>query len=205
MKFYGSVLAAVAGLGLALFASPGQAGANEAEAIAEVRAATAKYKDVDVALAEGFVPAASGCVSAAGEGLPAEWGAMGIHYIHPAMLKITQTEPRVDGANIHTDFLKPSILLYEPQADGSLVLVAVENLVFQKSWKEAGNNAPPEFAGRSWDTMADDPSTAANEAHEFEPHFDQHVWTLRENPSGALTPFNPNVTCEHFKGEAGHQ
>jgi hypothetical protein len=149
MKFYGSVLAAVAGLGLALFASPGQAGANEAEAIAEVRAATAKYKDVDVALAEGFVPAASGCVSAAGEGLPAEWGAMGIHYIHPAMLKITQTEPRVDGANIHTDFLKPSILLYEPQADGSLVLVAVENLVFRKSWKEAGNNAPPEFAGRN--------------------------------------------------------
>jgi len=196
-----SILMVVLGLGLASLAYPDGATADEAKAIAEVREATAKYKDVNVALAEGFVPAPSGCVSAAGEGLPPEWGTMGIHYIHPAMLKLTKTEPRVDGTNTHTDFLKPSILLYEPQADGSLVLVAVENLVFQKAWKEAGNSAPPQFAGRTWDTMADDPSTTADEAHEFEPHYDQHVWAFRDNPSGALVPFNPNVTCEHFKGE----
>ena len=45
---------------------------------------------------------------------------MGIHYINPQMLKITSTEPRVDGNSTHTDFMKPAILLYEPQADGSL-------------------------------------------------------------------------------------
>jgi hypothetical protein len=193
------MLTAVAGLGLAFIVHPGGAAADEAAEIAKVREATAKYKDVNVALAEGFVPAPSGCVTAAHEGLPAEWGAMGIHYIHPAMLKLTKTEPRVDGMSTHTDFLKPSILLYEPQADGSLLLLGVENLVFQKAWKEAGNSTPPTFAGRTWDAMADDPATAADEAHQFEPHYDQHVWTLRNNPSGALMPFNPNATCEHFK------
>ena len=199
-QFCVSILTAAAGLGLASLVYPGGAAADEAAEIAKVREATAKYNDVNVALAEGFVPAASGCVSAAHEGLPAEWGAMGVHYIHPGLLKITKTEPRVDGTNTHTDFMKPSILLYEPQADGSLVLVAVENLVFQKAWKEAGNAELPQFAGHTWDTMADDPSTAADEAHAFEPHYDQHVWAFRDNPGGALMPFNPNVTCEHFKG-----
>ena len=196
------IVMVAAGLGLASFVYPVGAASGEPAEIAKVRAATAKYQDVNVALAEGFVPAPSGCVTAAKEGLPAEWGAMGIHYIHPAMLKLTKTEPRVDGMSTHTDFLKPSILLYEPQADGSLVLLGVENLVFQKAWKEAGNSAPPAFAGRVWDAMADDPATLADEAHEFEPHYDQHVWTLRDNPSGVLMPFNPNVTCEHFKGES---
>ena len=201
LRIHRSILMAVAGFGLALPAYSGVATAGEAAQIAAVRAATEKYQDVSVALAEGFVPAPSGCVTAAHEGLPAEWGAMGIHYIHPAMLKITGVEPRVDGMSTHTDFLKPAILLYEPQDDGSLVLVGVENLVFQKAWKEAGNSAPPVFAGRTWDPMADDPATLADEAHEFQPHFDQHIWTLRENSNGALVPFNPNVTCEHFKGE----
>ena len=75
----------------------------------------------------------------------------------------------------HTDFQKPAILIYEPQADGSLVLVGVENLVFQEAWRAAGNSAAPEFAGKTWDAMADDPNTLGDEAHGFEPHFDQHV------------------------------
>ena len=125
---------------------------------------------------------------------------MGIHYINPAILKITAEEPRVDGMSTHTDFLNPAILIYEPQADGSLVLVGVENLVFQKSWKEAGNNTPPSFAGSEWNTMADDPATPDDEAHAFEPHFDLHLWTFRDNPTGVRTPFNPNVTCEHYEG-----
>lgn len=166
-----------------------------------VKAAAGKYRDVNVALADGFIPDPSGhCVSAAKEGLPPEWGAMGIHYINPALLKISAGEPRVDGQSTHTDFMKPAILLYEPQADGSLELVGVENLVFQEAWLAAGNTEPPTFAGRVWDTMADDPATAADEAHMFEPHYDQHVW-FRENPAGNLMPFNPNVTCTHHKSK----
>lgn len=163
-----------------------------------IRAATEKYKDVNVALADGFIPDPSGhCISAAAEGLPAELGGMGIHYIHPGRLGITAGEPRVDGNGTHTDFTEPAVLLYEPQADGSLELVGIENLVWIAAWEAAGNTAGPSFRGKTWDRMADDPATAEDEAHGFMPHYDQHVWIYRENPSGELMPFNPNVSCEH--------
>ena len=171
---------------------------SEADQIAAVKAATEKYMDVNVALAEGFIPDPSGaCVSAAEEGLPPEWGAMGIHYLNMAKLKISGGEPRVAGAGTHTDFMAPAILLYEPQADGSLELIAVENLVFQEAWAAEGNTEPPMFAGKIWDTMADDMATGGDEAHGFEPHFDRHIWAFRDNPAGVFVPFNASVSCEH--------
>lgn len=162
-----------------------------------LRANVEKYRDINVAIEEGYITPDNHCVSAAGEGLPAELGAMGIHYIHPAMLKITGTEPRVNGESTYTDWSQPSILIYEPQADGSMELVAVENLVFEAAWQAAGNAEAPVLNGRTWDHMADDPSTSGDEAHGFMPHYDQHVWLFRENPMGDLMPFNPDVTCEH--------
>lgn len=166
-----------------------------------LRAATEKYKDVNVALAEGFIPDPSGhCISAAAEGLPAEWGDMGIHYLNPKLLQITAAEPRVNGNSTHTDFTRPAVLLYEPQADGSLVLMGIENLVWIEAWQAAGNKAVPVFRGRNWDRMVDDPATEGDEAHNFMPHYDQHVWLFRENPTGMLSPFNPAATCEHHKG-----
>jgi hypothetical protein len=165
----------------------------------DLRKAVEKYKDVNVALADGYITPDNHCVSAAGEGLPAELGAMGIHYIHPALLEITATAPRVDGNGTHTDWMKPSVLIYEPQADGSLELVAVENLVFEAAWNSSGKTEQLALNGRSWDHMADDPATAGDEAHGFAPHFDQHVWLFRENPAGDLMPFNANVTCDHHK------
>jgi hypothetical protein len=195
--------AAIAAIGLATFAAPTTANAQDVAAeIEKVRLATEKYNDVKVAMAEGFVPAPPGdCITAAKEGLPPEWGSMGIHYINPKMLKIAGPKPRVHGDSTHTDFMKPAILLYEPQADGSLKLVGVENLVFLNAWKAAGNQAAPTFAGRSYDTMADSSSTEHDEAHNFEPHHDQHVYFAKSaNPKDQLNPFNPSVTCEHFKG-----
>ncbi|MCV2867529.1 hypothetical protein OEW28_02680 [Defluviimonas sp. WL0002] len=166
-----------------------------------LKAATEKYKDVNVALAEGFIPDPSGhCISAAHEGLPAELGSMGIHYLRPDLLLIAQGGDRVDGGSTHTDFMTPAILLYEPQEDGSLELVGIENLVFEKAWADAGNTVAPVFNGRSWDHMSDDPATAGDEAHGFMPHFDKHVWIFRDNPSGVDMPFNPNVTCDHMQG-----
>jgi len=169
--------------------------------IAKVRAATERFKDVNVALAEGYVPDPAGhCVTAADEGLPAELGGMGIHYLHPGRLGITATAPRVDGTGTHTDFQKPSVLLYEPQADGSLALVGAENLVFKKAWEAAGNTKPPVFAGRQWDFMEDDPNTPGDEAHGFEAHYDQHIYLIEDDPKAAVLPFHPAVTCEHHKG-----
>jgi hypothetical protein len=170
---------------------------DEAREIAAIREATARFADVTVALAEGYIPDPSGhCVSAAAEGLPPELGGMGIHYLRPDLLGIPATEPRFDGAGLHTDFATPSILLYEPQEDGSLRLVGVENLVFEAAWRAAGNTEPPSFLGRTWDYMADDPATPGDEAHGFMPHWDQHVWFV-ENPTGNLMPFNPDITCDH--------
>ena len=162
-----------------------------------MRASVEKYKDINVALADGYITPDNHCVSAAGEGLPPELGAMGIHYIHPAMLKLTATEPRVNGDSTHTDWSQPSVLIYEPQTDGSLELVAVENLVFEAAWNAAATGEELVLNGRGWDHMADDPNTPGDEAHGFMPHFDQHVWLFRENPMGTLMPFNPNVTCDH--------
>ena len=165
----------------------------------QIRAGVERFQDVNVALAEGYVPDPSGmCVTAAMEGLPPEAGAMGIHYLRPDLLGISgPPNPRVNGTGTYVDFANPSVLLYEPQADGSLDLVGVENLVFMEAWEAAGNTEPPTFHGVPWDRMADDPATEVDEAHGFEPHYDRHVWIHRENPRGVFSPMNPNVTCEH--------
>ena len=109
---------------------------------------------------------------------------MGIHYVRRWTCSASRARPIrvVSGSGTHTDFNKPAILIYEPQADGSLQLVAVENLVFQKAWHDAGNKAPPTFHGAPYNYMADDPATKIDEAHMFEPHYDRHVWLYRDNP-----------------------
>jgi len=175
--------------------------------LAEVRRATERFLDVNVALAEGYIrDPFNMCETAEMMGRPAALGAMGIHYFRPDLLGITAPpSPRVNGVGMHTDFLKPSILIYEPQADGSMELVAVENLVFAAAWKAAGNAEPPSFHGVPYDTMIDDPGTPIDEAHMFEPHFDRHVWIYRANPNGVFTPLNPAVSCaNHHQGHATH-
>lgn len=175
--------------------------------LAEVSAATEHFRDVNVALAEGYVrDPLNLCETAEMMGRPAELGAMGIHFAREDLLGITSPpNPSVTGSGTHTDFLRPSILIYEPQADGSLELVAVENLVFARAWQEAGHDIPPSFHDVTYDTMVDDPATPVDEAHLFEPHHDRHVWIYRENPNGVFTPFNPAVTCEHHQDDAQHQ
>lgn len=172
----------------------------------EVRQATERFRDVEVALAEGYIRDPFDlCDTADMMGKPASLGAMGVHYFRPELLGITAPpSPRVDGNGTHTDFLKPAILIYEPQADGSLELVAVENLVFAKAWHAAGHAQPPSFHGVEYDRMADDPATPADDAHMFEPHYDRHVWIYRDNPNGVFVPFNPAVTCEHHRGATSH-
>lgn len=213
-----SILALTAAAGTAALAyslTPSEAARIEASSspkagepsLAEVRRLTEKYRDIKVALAEGYIrDPANMCETADMMGLPPEKGAMGIHYFRPDMLGITSPpNPRVNGSGTHVDFRSPAVLLYEPQADGSLELIGVENLVFVKAWKDAGHDAPPSFHGVVYDTMIDDPATPIDEAHNFEPHHDRHVWLYRENPNGVFTPFNPRVTCRHHDAHAHHQ
>ncbi|MGB5132859.1 MAG: hypothetical protein WBO00_09610 [Steroidobacteraceae bacterium] len=202
---------AISGLVLAACATstkpdvPGAPGPGE-PSLAEVRNLTARFQDVNVALAEGYIRDPSdSCETAEMMGRPASVGAMGVHYFRPDLLGITAPpSPRVDGNGTYTDFHLPAILIYEPQADGSMALVAVENLVFQAAWAASGHTAPPTYYGVPYDNMVDDPATATDEAHMFTAHFDRHVWIYRDNPNGVFTPFNPAVTCEHHKGAHAH-
>jgi len=172
--------------------------------LAQVRAATERFQDINVALAEGYIrDPANMCETAEMIGRDAALGAMGVHYFRPDLLGITAPpNPRVNGTSTYTDFSLPAILIYEPQADGSMQLVAVENLVFKAAWAAAGNSEPPTFHGVAYDDMQDDPATTIDEAHNFEPHFDRHVWIYRDNPNGVFAPLNPAVSCQYHNSHA---
>jgi hypothetical protein len=198
MHFLSTALTGLSVLALGVMALvPQPASADEAADIAAIKAATERFQDVNVALAEGYMADPTGmCVTAAMEGQPAERGAMGIHYFRPDLLGITAVAPRVDGTGTNTDFMNPSVLVYEPQADGAMRLVAVESLVFKAAW-DAANAAPPSFGGHTYVTMVDDPATPADEAHGFMPHYELHLWAFAENANGPFEPFNPAATCAH--------
>jgi hypothetical protein len=108
----------------ALFARP--AVADEATAIATLRRATARYHNLDVAIAEGFI-LLSPC-----EVLP-DHGPTGLLYAHLGRV--------MDGV-INPE--EPEGLLYEPSSDGRHKLVAVDLAVPYALWTDP---APPEFLG----------------------------------------------------------
>lgn len=172
----------------------------------EAKQAAERFRDVRVALAEGYIrDPMNDCAEARDVGHPAEEGAMGIHYFRPDLLGITgPPNPRVSGTGTHTDFRKPAVLIYEPQEDGSLQLVATENVVFVNAWEAGGRSQAPSFQGVPYDRMADDPATPVDEGHMFEPHYDRHVWLFRANPRGVYAQFNPNVSCKHHKADTSH-
>jgi hypothetical protein len=172
--------------------------------IEAARMSNDKFSDVNVALAEGYLQDPHGlCVTSADVGAPPELGAMGVHYINLAHLGSAMPPGdgpppagfRLNGSDATIDPERPEVLVYEPTADGGYTLVALEYLVFEQAWKDAGNTAEPTLAGQTLTRMADDPATPTDEAHGFEPHYELHVWTHRDNPSGLFAEWNPNVTC----------
>src|SRR5688500_15726000 len=78
--------------------------------LADVRRLTERFRDVKVALAEGYIRDPFDlCDTAAMMGQPSALGAMGVHYFRPDLLGITAPpSPRVGGVGTHTDFRTPS-------------------------------------------------------------------------------------------------
>lgn len=150
-----------------------------------VRRATSRFQDVSVALAEGYEQLHA-CITLSGV------GAMGVHYINPALAGATTRDGRLHGTDARLDPMTPELLIYEPQRDGSMQLVAVEYYTSREAW---GDRAAPSLFGVPFDLMQDDPATAADEAHGFTPHYDQHVWLYRENPAGTFAQWNAAVSC----------
>jgi hypothetical protein len=118
-----SVLAATAGSALA---------ASSANPLVDaVRKANNRFKDVSVAVAEGYKPIA--CASGI------EGGSMGIHYVNETQLKD-------DGINM----AQPEAVMYEPSADGKLTLIGVEYITVKGPADLSGhlfnfNNAPNRY------------------------------------------------------------
>lgn len=193
-------------LSAAIILASGACGTTEQDpTLAQVKAAAERYRDVGVAIAEGYTTD-NKCVTAEMLGYPASRGAMGLHYVRRDLLGLPDApKGRVAGTGTYTDFGKPAMLVYEPQADGSLELVAVENLVFKAAWESAGNRQPPSFRGTPYLLLEDDPSTTLDEAHNYEPHYELHAWVFRDNPLGTFAAFNPDVTCRHHKAPAAHR
>jgi hypothetical protein len=106
-----------------------RAAAEGNAAIATLRRATARYHNLNAALADGFV-FLHGC-----ETRPEE-GPAGVVYVHMGRL----TDGVIDPAT-------PDALLYEPSHNGSPKLVGVELAVPYALWTGA---EPPEFLGATF-------------------------------------------------------
>ncbi|HKX84403.1 MAG TPA: hypothetical protein VJL58_09295 [Pyrinomonadaceae bacterium] len=126
--------------------------------LAQVRAATAKYHNVQEAIADGYAPL-SPCVA-----LPTG-PAMGIHYVNI---------PKID-ANLNV--AEPEVLVYLPDAEGDLTLVAAEYMIPTVFSPEA-----PELMGQHFHPGPQSTWTL-------------HAWIWRHNPSGMFADFNPKLTC----------
>jgi hypothetical protein len=127
-----------------------------------VRAANDRFMDVSVAVAEGYgpIPCASG----------PQGGAMGIHYVNGALLK--------DGV---VDIAKPEAVMYEPQADGKLALVAVEYIA---------SKGPAALEGHLFNFVSEPNRYGLDKFYEL------HVWAWRPNPTGHFADNNPDVSCD---------
>lgn len=167
-------------------------GAGPHPTLDEVRAATEKYRDVRVALADGYVADPMNiCETPYHLGRTSDSGVMGVHYLRRDLLGIGEEQTRLDVTGAHTDFLEPAVLVYEPQADGSLELLAVENLVSAEAWVASGKRGPPTFGEETFAFSPDNPAMT------LRANYDLHVWLFRDNPSGLFAPYNPDATCEH--------
>jgi hypothetical protein len=142
----------------------GMALANDTAPLAQhVRDANARFADPAAALAEGYSPIP--CASAQTA------GAMGIHYVNGEYLK--------DGV---TDIAKPEAVMYEPNADGSVSLVAVEYITFE---------GPAALEGQLFNF------NPAPNRYGLDPFYELHVWAWKDNKSGTFADNNPDVSCMH--------
>jgi hypothetical protein len=141
-----------------------------------VRDATERFKDVKVAVAEGYA-LQFGCVSGS------DSGAMGLHYVNSAIVNSGILDPT-----------RPQIVIYEPTPSGSLQLIGADFLVIADAWN-ATHLGPPQLMGQLFH-LFDAPNRFGLPAF-----YTLHVWAWKDNPSGAFVNWHPNVSCQSFTGK----
>lgn len=146
--------------------------------IGVVRQTTERFKDVNVAKAEGYAPM-FGCVS--GE----DKGAMGIHFVNMSLVG----DPEIDAT-------KPEIVIYEPMPDGSLKLIGADYLVLANAWDtNPKNKGTPQLMGQLFHLFS------APNRYGLPAFYTLHVWAWKENPTGAFVNWHANVSCAAAGGQ----
>lgn len=171
-RFSAAFIAAVV---LASF-SMGLASANRETALERAREQTDKFHNIQRALNAGYgLPPAPAplneCISSFDN-----TGAMGFHYINGGLL---------DG-EAHVG--KPEALVYAPDGQGNLQLVALEYVIFADAWTGA---EPPMLFGKMF------MFTPAPNRYEIPAFYSLHVWLWKDNPAGLFKPFNRRVSCDN--------
>ncbi len=151
---------------------------DRAPLIDKVRRATERFKDINVAISEGFVQGTP-CVSGP------NFGAMGVHFVLPA---------RIAGGVLSAD--EPEALIYEPLTGGGLRLVGVEFIVLAGVWGSQHPTAgPPGLEGHLLN-LVDAPNRYGLPAF-----YELHVWAWEQNPVGSFADWNTHVTCDKQSGD----
>ena len=168
-----------------------KASATQNQILAEIRKATAKYHDLDAAVADDYVFDPH-CVE------HPEFGGMGHHAVN-----MSRIVPFVVPS-------KPGVLVYEPMENGRYRLVAAEFLVPAEPWDAMNPGGPPMLGQIEFDDhreiifveneFGESVPVNAKGGPPF-PHYQLHVWVWKNNPKGMYFPFNPNVSCQYADSE----
>jgi hypothetical protein len=149
--------------------------------IADVRQATARFHDLDQALAEGYILFYV-CTEQPGV------GTMGQHF---ANLDLVVGDPGIDPR-------RPEVLVYEPKQNGDgYRLVAVEYVTIQELWQGAFGSSTPTVVGQDLSL------TAAGNRYGMPPFYQRHIWLWEPNPDGLFADWNPNVSCRGDGDQGG--
>lgn len=180
-------IACTAALGLSVAtpsaAAPGVATSNRSvatmdwstlTALLTIMAGTAQYHDINEALADGFV---SGPVND-GVCTTGPTGARGYHYSN------------WDRLLSPVDLARPPILVYQPDGEGGLRLVAAEFFQLDADQNTATSEDVPFIGSQPFDG----PMTGHFPGMPV--HYDIIAWVWQYNPAGTFAPYNPWGSCE---------
>ncbi len=141
--------------------------------IDKVRAATAQFRDINVAKSQGWVQGTP-CVSGP------DAGAMGVHFVMPS---------RIAAGVLNAE--EPEALIYEPLPGGAYRLVGVEFIVLAGVW--ASQNPAGTTPALDGDLLnyVGEPNRYGLPAF-----YELHVWAWENNPKGSFADWNTLVTCD---------
>jgi hypothetical protein len=156
------------GIAVAAMAAQASQGKNPSTPLVDkVRAATDRYRDINVALHDGWVPATP-CVSGPSE------GAMGVHFV---------LQSRLGDGVLNAN--EPEALIYQPVSRGALRLVGVEFIALASEVQGA-----PSLEGHLLNYVGEP------NRYGLPPFYEMHVWAWEDNPKGSFADWNTNVTCD---------